>query len=154
VKKRHVTDAFSGEGPRLGGGRWNYIGTRVVYVSSTLALAAWELFVHFTEKDIVISRSLYSITAEIPDNLKIEEVSAGGLKSWWDSSPPPDFTKEIGEKWLAKGSSAVLKVPSAIIPTECNFVLNPDHPDFSRIAVRRPVPFMIDDRAWKHRKKT
>jgi RES domain-containing protein len=65
VKKKHAADVLSGEGARLGGGRWNHVGIPVVYVSETLSLAALELFVHFTGKDITISRSLTAIPVEI-----------------------------------------------------------------------------------------
>jgi len=81
VKKKHATEALSGEGARLGGGRWNNVGIPVVYACETLSLAALELFVHFTRKDITISRSLLAIPVEIPDSVTRTEVFLEDLKS-------------------------------------------------------------------------
>jgi RES domain-containing protein len=79
VRKRRLPDAFTGEGARLGGGRWNHLGTPVVYVSERLSLAALELFIHFTRKDIKLSKSLLAVPVEIPDGLKVIEVSVKSL---------------------------------------------------------------------------
>jgi RES domain-containing protein len=149
LKKKHAAEVLSGEGARLGGGRWNHVGIPVVYASETLSLAALELFVHFTRKDITISRSLLAIPLEIPDSVATSEISIEALEAGWDSSPPPDFTRDLGTKWVREEASVVLRVPSAIIPTEHNFVINPRHPDFSRIAAGEPRPFSLDDRVWK-----
>jgi RES domain-containing protein len=149
VRKKRLVDAFSGEGARLGGGRWNHVGTPVVYVSATLSLAALELFIHFTRKDIKMSKSLLAIPVEIPDALRVMEILVKDLKPGWNSSPPPDFTKDLGTEWVKEGVSAILSVPSALIPEEYNLVVNPKHKDFSRIIIRDPQPFALDDRVWK-----
>jgi RES domain-containing protein len=148
VRKKRLRDASTGEGARLGGGRWNHIGTPVIYVSESLSLAALETFVHFTRRDIKLSRSLYSVYFEIPDSLKIEKLSIEKLPHEWRTSPPIDSTKAIGTKWVRELSSAVLKVPSAIIPEEYNFVLNPKHKDFDKIKIGEPQIFMFDERMW------
>jgi RES domain-containing protein len=149
VRKKRLAEAFSGEGARLGGGRWNHVGIPVVYVSVTLSLAALELFIHFTRKDIRMSKSLLAIPVEIPDALRVTEILVKNLKPGWDSSPPPDFTKELGTEWVKEGASAILRVPSAIIPEEHNLVINPKHKDFSKIIIRDPRPFALDNRVWK-----
>ena len=64
----------------------------------------------------------------------------------WRADPPPTKLKEIGKKWSNNQISAVLKVPSAIIPTECNYVLNPGHPDFKKVAIKQAAPFKFDQR--------
>lgn len=140
---------LSGEGARLGGGRWNHVGIPVVYASETLSLAALELFVHFTRKDITIAKSLLAIPVEIPDSVAIHEILLESLDAGWDSSPPPDFTRDLGTDWVRKGSSAILRVPSAIIPSEHNLVMNPRHPDFAKVTAGDPQPFSLDDRVWK-----
>ena len=73
IKKKHLSDALSGEGARLGGGRWNHAGIPVVYASETLSLAVLELFIHFTRRDITISKSLLAIPVLIPDTIKTIE---------------------------------------------------------------------------------
>ena len=149
VRKRRLPDAFTGEGARFGGGRWNHVGTPVVYVSETLSLAALELFVHFPRRDSKLSRSLLAIPVEIPDSLKIIEVSMKSLSSDWRVSPPSNSTKDIGTEWAQKGSSPILRVPSALIPGEHNLLLNPKHRDFVKIKIGKPQPFGLDERVWK-----
>jgi len=149
VKRKHAAEALSGEGARLGGGRWNYVGISVVYASETLSLAVLERFVHFTRRDMTIGKSLLSIPIEIPDSVAQMKVSFKDLKTGWDSSPPPDFTRDIGTRWVQGGKSAVLRVPSAVIQNEYNFVMNPKHPDFGKITAGDARPFSLDDRVWK-----
>ena len=149
VRKRRLPDAVTGEGARLGGGRWNHVGTPVIYVSETLSLAALELFIHFTRKDIKLSQSLLAVPVEIPDGLKVIEVSVKSLSSDWRVSPPSNSTKDIGTAWAQRGSSPVLRVPSAVIPDEYNLLLNPKHSDFVKIMIGKPQPFRLDERLWK-----
>jgi len=149
IKKKHLSEALSGEGTRLGGGRWNHVGIPVVYASETLSLTVLALFIPFTRRDIIISKSLLAIPVLIPDTIKTIEVHVQDLTPGWDSSPPPNFTRDIGTKWARTGASPVLRVPSAIIPEEHNFVINVKHPDFINITVGDPRHFALDARAWK-----
>jgi RES domain-containing protein len=149
IKKKHLPHALSGEGARLGGGRWNHVGISVVYASETLSLAALELFIHFTRRDITISKSLLAVPVLIHETIKTIEMNLENLMPGWDTSPPPDFTRDIGTKWVESNASALLRVPSAIIPGEQNFVINIKHPDFTKIIVGEPRPFALDNRIWK-----
>lgn len=149
IRKKRLSNAFTGEGARLGGGRWNHVGTPVIYVSETLSLAAIELFVHFTRKDIKLSKSLVAIHADIPDSLKIAEVSIKDLDSGWRKSPPSNSTKDIGTEWAQNKTFPILRVPSAVIPDEYNLVLNPVHAEFKKIKIGKPQPFTFDERMWK-----
>jgi RES domain-containing protein len=139
---------FDGQGASLRGGRWNHHGTAVVYVSGSLSLAVLELFVN-VEKNFVPD-DLVAISADIPDNLRIERVEVAQLSSTWRSYPPPEFTKEIGSTWAATGLSVALSVPSAVIPLERNYLLNPKHKDFRLIQIGKPLPFRFDPRMWKN----
>ncbi|RJQ47183.1 MAG: RES domain-containing protein [Nitrospiraceae bacterium] len=149
VRKKRLQDAFTGEGARIGGGRWNHVGTPVVYVSETLSLAALELFVHFIRKDIELSKSLLAIPVEIAKSLKMEEVSVAALKPDWRTSPPANSTKDLGTEWVKRGATSILRVPSALIPDEYNLVLNTTHADFMKIKIGTPQPFSLDERMWK-----
>jgi RES domain-containing protein len=149
VNKKYLSDAFTGEGARLGGGRWNHVGTPVVYVSETQSLAILELFVNFTKIDIKLSNSLFAIPVEIPDSVRTVEVSLKDLKPDWRSSPPPDSTRDVGTQWVRKGVSAILRVPSVIIPEEYNIVINPQHADFAKITIGDPKHIGLDKRMWK-----
>jgi len=138
---------FDGEGARRYGGRWNQLGTSVVYTSGSLSLAALELFVHL---DIdIVPPNLVAIHAEVPDTLTIETVKTASLPTDWRRYPAPEVLKDIGTAWVAKGSTAILAVPSAVIPEERNYLFNPAHANFKRIRVRRAVPFRFDPRMWK-----
>lgn len=138
---------FDGEGARRYGGRWNHTGTSVVYTSGSMSLAALELFVHV---DIDIAPGeLVAIQADIPDTLTIETVKIDSLPKDWRRYPAPEALKEIGTACAKKGSTAILAVPSAVIPEERNYLLNPTHRDFRRIRLRKPVAFRFDPRMWK-----
>ena len=141
-KIKHI--AFDGEGARRAGGRWNRRGTRVVYTSESLSLAALELLVHC---EIALApEDLVAVPAEVPDAIAREELSAADLPRDWRVHPAPEGLARLGTDWIRRGKTAVLGVPSAVVPAERNFLLNPAHPDFARIRVGRPEPFSFDPR--------
>jgi RES domain-containing protein len=140
VKEKHAATAFSGDGARLNGGRWNSVGTSVVYTSGSIALAALESLVHLNPPVIF---KYVAILIEF-DRALVEEVAA--LPADWREEPPPLATKEIGDIWIQDARSAVLRLPSVIIPNEPNYLLNPAHPDFKRIFIGRAEPFSFDPR--------
>jgi RES domain-containing protein len=147
VKQRHQAAAFDGEGARRFGGRWNQPGTRVVYVSDSLALAALETFVHLGRAAMQIAHVAFKV--EVPDDLPITTVTVNELPPGWRDEPPSDATKEFGSKWVARAETAVLRVPSVIVPRENNFVLNPDHGDFTRLRISDAELFHFGPRMWK-----
>ena len=135
-KKQHVKGAFTGEGARLYGGRWNHKGSAVVYCASSLALAALEVFVHVDP-------------SELPDKVKVERISPNKLPKTWRASIGPDVLKDIGTTWSQRGQTVALFVPSAIVPEEENVLLDPTHPDFAKIKLGLPRPFAFDPRMRK-----
>jgi len=130
VHKRKDDEAFTGVGSRRYGGRWNYKGIGVVYMSDSLALAALEIIVHAASYQAL--RDYVSIRVIFPKALVVDVNDIASLPKDWQADSPPEKLKDIGKKWANNQISAVLKVPSAIIPTECNYVLNPNHPDFKK----------------------
>ena len=138
---------FDGEGASLYGGRWNHAGTAVVYTSASLALAALEFFVHI-DVDL-LPNDLVAIAAEFPEKLAVETVKSTGLPKNWRRYPALESLKDIGTTWVTEGPTAILAVPSAIIPEEQNYLLNPAHQDFKHVRLRRPIPFYFDPRMWK-----
>ena len=143
-----VSGAYSGRGAEDFPGRWNNKGVPVVYTSGSLALCAMELFVHLNDKG---RRGRYvSISATIPNSLLILSVPPSKLPENWKNDPPTTETRNIGSQWVKSNKSAVLKVPSSVVPGEFNYVLNPLHPAFSKIRIHSPVPFLYDLRMWKH----
>ena len=147
VKTRHANDAFSGEGARRYGGRWNARGTAVVYLSGGLSLAALELFVHLTAQDARLNFS--AIRVEVPAAVKVQQLAIAELPDNWREEPPPDSCKALGSSWTERADAALLRVPSIIVPNEFNYVLNPAHADFKKFIVRVPQPFGFDTRMWK-----
>lgn len=139
--------AFDGEGTRRFGSRWIPRGVPAVHTSGTLALAALELFVH-TDPDLLPADAVARY-ADIPESTAVTNISVGDLPKNWREFPPPETLQEIGRNWVQHAATAVLAVPSAIIPSEQNFVLNPLHPDFARVQPGPSQGFQFDARMWK-----
>jgi RES domain-containing protein len=146
VKSRHSAAAFDGEGARLHGGRWNSPGTRVAYASDSIALAALEVLAHLQSTAVLQSYSLAAI--RFPEEL-VEVLPETSLPQGWRRFPTPPANQAIGDQWVAQGRSLVLRVPSAIIPSAANFLINPLHPDFTRTVIERPERFAFDPRLLK-----
>lgn len=145
-KTKHVATAFTGEGARLYGGRWNSKGTAVVYTAGTASLAALELLVHLSSHQILESYVLCSVTF---DEALVEQISPSDLPRGWQSDPAPLELRQVGDAWIATGAAAVLRVPSAIISNEFNYLLNPAHPDFDQVDIGPARPFRFDRRLVK-----
>jgi RES domain-containing protein len=141
--------ALDGEGARLAGGRWNPRGTAIVYTSATLSLAAQELFVHLDPEDL--PPDLVAVSAIIPDSVRVEVLDPDRLPRNWRDYPAPESLAAIGSSWVTSAKSAVLAVPSVVIPQERNYLLNPSHSDFPKIRPLAPLPFAFDSRMWKRR---
>jgi RES domain-containing protein len=145
VNARNATAAFSGDGSRKSGGRWNRRGNRAVYLADSLALATLEVMVHGVSYETF--QNYVCILATIPKSL-IQEVDLKTLpKNWRDDIPPPEL-RVLGDRWLNEQKSAALKVPSAVIPVEFNYVLNPLHKDFEKIEIAEPLSFPFDKRLF------
>jgi RES domain-containing protein len=93
--------------------------------------------------------SFVAIPADIPDDAPITRIRAADLVAGWRTSPPPQSLAEIGGRWLEAKHTLMLAVPSAIIPSDLNYLLNPLHPQFRRIRIGRPESFAFDPRLRK-----
>jgi len=144
---QYSESAFDGDGARIYGGRWNSRGVRVVYTSSSAALAALELLVRAGRKKPLSDYLLFACSF---NESLVEDLEKLELPSDWKIAPPPDGLHAFGDAWIESGSSAVLRVPSAIIETESNYLLNPEHGDFAKIEIRDPIPFSLDLRLLRH----
>ena len=146
TKQKHVKTAFTGDGARLYGGRWNSRGRLVVYTSESRALALAEILVHL-ESVGVLSR--YVVLQVEIDESYIVDLDLRDLPKNWQAKPAPKRLQTLGDTWLDSGRSAVLRVPSAIVGGEFNYLLNPLHPDFSKLRFHAPEKFPIDTRLVK-----
>jgi RES domain-containing protein len=115
-----------------------------VYTSATLSLAVLESFVHVDPADA--PTDLVVVPADIPDDVERREIRAEALPATWRRYPAPEPLADLGTAWVRAGATAVLVVPSAIVPQERNVLLNPAHREFRRIRVRAPEPFRFDPR--------
>lgn len=137
--KPYIND-LSGTGAMLYGGRWNKKGTRMVYTSGSLSLAVLEVIANLSSSKLT---NLYCAELDFPDDLEI--ITINKLPGQWNAFPYTGLTVEKGSDFVQHGGLC-LKVPSAIVPTEHNYLLNPLHDDFYKIKVRDARPFLLDQR--------
>ena len=141
LKRKFLKMAFTGEGARRYGGRWNSPGVAVVYTSSSVALAILEWRCHLTQWpappavliELEFDGSMIGAPPKLPAN--------------WRTYPTSKANLAVGDSWALAAKSAVLKVPSATVPDrhqEYNYLLNPAHPDFRLIQIGKPVPLKLD----------
>jgi RES domain-containing protein len=143
VKQKHAKDAFSGEGARRYGGRWNSKGTAVVYTAQSQSLAALEIMVHAEFPELLEHYAVIPVAIE--DGL-IEKVDVATLPNDWRAYPASRAARAIGDDWVASGTSVALQVPSVVIPSESNFLLNPAHRDFAKLKIGEATAFEFDPR--------
>lgn len=135
---------LDGEGARRAGGRWNNPGSAVIYTASTLSLAALECLVHVDIEDA--PGDLIAMRIEVPDDVPTQELAADGLPDDWQREPRHPACIESGERWLGEGRALALCVPSAVIPEEANWLINPAHPDAGRVRILSTRQFTFDPR--------
>lgn len=138
VKTKYLANAWDGEGARLHGGRWNSPGVRAVYTSESLALAVLEGLVHTQVSALLPAYSAIRVDF---DEALVETLNRAALPQNWRDYPAPREVRVIGDTWVADRRSAILCVPSAIIPTESNYLMNPEHPDFKSMTIAPAAPF-------------
>ena len=147
VKRRYAVQAFDGEGARRFGGRWNSPGRPVIYVSESRALATLEILAGLGTTSPLPAWVMIGVRfpAQIVTDLG-DLLGPLGLPDGWNAAPPTFVTQGIGDRWLEEASSAVLRVPSVIVPAESNFLLNPRHPKFELVEVGEPEELRLDPR--------
>jgi RES domain-containing protein len=143
TKQKHAGSAFTGEGARLYGGRWNTPGTAIIYTAQSQALAVLEILVHLDSPELLKAYVLFEVSME--ESLVVD-LDRSALPKNWRSEPPPARVQAMGDAWVESADSVVLRVPSVIVPGESNFLLNPRHPDFIRVQIAKPIPFQFDSR--------
>ena len=139
-------DDLNGEGAKKSGGRWNKKGTPVLYASESIALACLETLVHINAQGLPLSR--YLVRIDIPkkvwDLAKKLNMKTAGIG--WDALPVGSVSVEKGQRWLQSNASALLFVPSVVIPQASNVLINPLHPDVRLIKAKKIEQFSYDPR--------
>jgi RES domain-containing protein len=134
---------WSGIGARDYGGRWNSKGVAVVYAAENRSLAAMEQLVHLVKPRVLRGYMIASIEL---DEALLMRVDARSLPANWSDPVAPALLKSIGDGWVAAAKHLSLAVPSAVIPGEWNYLINPAHSAFAKCRKSKPVPFIYDDR--------
>lgn len=138
---------LTGKGSKIAGGRWNSKGHAVIYSSENRSLAILELLSHFT--DYIIPDDLVLLTILLPSDLNIKEIKPAMLPKNWKMYPAPIRLAEIGDEWLDRNDTLILKVPSVIIVNEYNYLINPSHKDIVKVKIARKEKFIVDERLQK-----
>jgi RES domain-containing protein len=143
IKKKHLKTAFTGEGAKLYGGRWNPRGYAAIYLAQHLSLAILELIVHLDAHDDI--NAFRAIAVTFDQGLAYQLPKADLPKNWF-KVPVPEQPQAVGKAWIEAGRHLILEVPSVVVPGESNFVVNPRHPDFAKLGIGSPQPLHIDIR--------
>ena len=149
-KKIYRASAYTGAGARLYPGRWNEPDVPMVYTAASESLALLELLIHLQPHAIQTMTSEYEVlAADIDAGVPILSIQPPDLPPSWDSHPPGPLTRQMGSRWITSLSSAVLEVPSVVVPTELNYLINPHHLDCKRIRLVPGYPVSLDPRLLK-----
>lgn len=140
---RHERTAFTGKGAALFGGRWNLPNVPLVYCAESRSLAALEVLANIRDPKIHFALPWVTIPADLPADL-LE--TPDKLPENWQTNPYPLEAQRFGSEWAKAQRSVALRVPSTVIAGEFNYLLNPAHPQFSRVKIGKPLPFLFDPR--------
>jgi RES domain-containing protein len=143
VKDKHAGTAFSGEGARIFGGRWNSPGVRVIYCSEQLSLATLEILVHTLPVRLKDKFRAFRIRF---DEALLVSLTQTRLPNGWDAQPPTAASQAIGDEWIKSARSLALAVPSVLVPLERTFLINPVHSDFAKLKIKDMGRFLLDPR--------
>lgn len=140
---RYAATAYSGEGARRYGGRWSPTGLAVVYASESRALAVLEVLANAEDPEVLMDMPWALVAAEVPADVVEKPIR---VPEDWRVFPHSPATRDFGAAWARDLRSAALRVPSAVVGGEFNYLLNPAHPDFKRVRIGKPEAFAFDPR--------
>jgi len=146
LAKAKFSHDLSGKGAEKSGGRWNSRGVSMIYTSDSRALCTTEVAVHMPLG--LLPADYKIITVEIPDSVKILVLPLSKLSADWKSIPHSGSTQEIGDNFIRQNKVCVMKVPSAVVQGDFNFLFNPNHRDFLQINIKKIEDFAFDSRLF------
>ena len=146
LTKAKYAETLSGVGAAKFGNRWNSKGVEMIYTAGCRALAVTEILVHLPTG--LIPQDMMMLQIDIPDDLNIQVLDTKILPPDWNVFPPRLETQQLGDTFVFENRFAVLKVPSAVVQGDFNYLLNPNHPDFKRIKIISQEPFGFDVRLF------
>ncbi|MGI4733513.1 MAG: type II toxin-antitoxin system Prs ADP-ribosylating toxin ParT [Janthinobacterium lividum] len=144
--RTYAAEDLTGAGAKLSGGRWNDVGVAMIYAASSRALACLETIVHLNAAGLPFNR--YLVEIEIADDLlaAAETADAASLSVGWDAEPAGHVSVRFGSDWANDRRSALLLVPSVVVPEEQNLLVNPAHPDAGRVRASKVRRWLYDPR--------
>ena len=140
---KYKTD-LSGKGAEISGGRWNSKGVAMLYTAQSRALAFAEVAMHIPYG--IMPKDYHLISIHIPDTATILELTLQEMPADWRSNPHSDSTQKIGDQFIAEAKFLVLRVPSAVVPGDYNYLINPRHPQSIDVKVLNTEAFEFDSR--------
>ncbi len=143
IRKKYGLE-LSGKGAAKSGNRWNSKGTEIIYCAQSRALALAELAVHISLA--MVPKDFVMLEVNIPTSISRKSISISKLPFGWNEHPPILDTQRIGDDFIQNNKFCVLKVPSAVVHGDFNYLVNPFHTSFSKISINSMSEFPIDDR--------
>ncbi len=142
----YPADDLSGGGAKATGGRWNAIDHAVLYTSTTRALACLETVVHLNSGGLPLNR--YLVEVSVPDAVwaAARQMDQTQLPVGWDAEPASKTSIDFGTRWIVGRSTALLIIPSVIVPEEFNVLVNPAHADMAGVTARKVRKWTFDPR--------
>lgn len=142
----YAADDLTGGGAKVTGGRWNEKGLAVVYASTSRALACLETVVHLNAGGLPLNR--YLVEVSVPGTVwtAARRETSASLPVGWDAEPAGLTSVGLGSEWLRAGKTALLVVPSVIVPEEFNVLLNPLHPESAGVTGKKVRKWSYDPR--------
>lgn len=147
LSRRKYAEELSGKGAAMVGGRWNSRGTELIYTAQSRALAMAEVAVHLTLA--TLPDDFVMVEIDIPDTISVSDMEPEKLPKHWNSFPYNLRTQSIGDEFVKSEKSCLLKIPSAVVPGDHNFLINPKHIDFSKISISAVENFPFDERLFR-----
>lgn len=143
LSKEIYANDISGRGAEIAGGRWNSKGQTALYTAQSIALCVTEIAVHIPLG--ILPKDYRLVHIEIPD---VEFFEPKRLSKDWNTFPHPDSTQKIGDKFLKENKFLLMKIPSAAVQGEFNYIINPRHINFSDVKIKKIEKFTFDDRLF------
>jgi RES domain-containing protein len=148
LSKAKFAADLTGQGARLAGGRWNSQGVALLYTSESRALCAVEIAVHTSLS--LLPSDYYLTTIMIPDSAPVSVINPAKIPHGWQSFPFPSFTRIIGDQFVKQNRYLVLKVPSAVVQGDFNYLINPSHTLMDQVKIIQTERFEFDERLFRH----
>lgn len=146
LSKKKYAKFFNGKGAAKSNNRWNSKGTEIIYTAESRALAMAEVVVHVTIA--TLPKDFVMLTIHVADEIAIKKIELKDLNENWNAMLPNSKTKKIGDLFINELEYCILKVPSAVVKGDFNYLINPYHKDFKKIKIIDIVDFPFDQRMF------